>query len=540
MTDPVADKESCTASFRRLSVLEPDRLGQYRVRIVCNRVSVHEWFDEQSLRTPAWTFEGEMPGKLIEVRQDHQARVLYQNHIPPDEPMPFESHFDADSSGPEKTDRHVHHGAWITSGLRPGFVVHLHGAVVEPTNDGNPGVTLPTAFGETYDCVYSNAQRPMLLWYHDHSMPQTSGTVYAGLAAPYLIRGEAEEVLEAKHGLPRGPRELLLILQDKSFERDAAGRLTGRFTYHIEPNKEWAGDDLLTNGRLRPALQVEQRPYRVRILNATNGRFLKLYLRRGDDNTTLTVAPITWIGCDGGLLPAALPADPHQGIFLGPANRADLVIDFGVLAAGAWKLVSRVFDSKTPYNNGDRDETGDADIDVIMQFDVVVSFEQHAAFFPPPRLSEALSRKQVLSMIAAGEITPRNVEMTLTEVEGPPLLQLINHRGFHEPIDPAREQFQAGEWVRLRIRNDTTDAHPIHLHLVTFWVEARGEAAFTPTQEEGLLDTVWCPPGSGGAITTILFQLPTDPTLTGRYMFHCHILEHEDHDMMRPFDVLPR
>jgi spore coat protein A, manganese oxidase len=90
----------------------------------------------------------------------------------------------------------------------------------------------------------------------------------------------------------------------------------------------------------------------------------------------------------------------------------------------------------------------------------------------------------------------------------------------------------------LRIRNDTADAHPIHLHLVTFWVEARSEAAFTPTQEAGLLDTVWCPPGSGGAVTSLLFRLPMEPGLVGRYMFHCHILEHEDHDMMRPFDVL--
>lgn len=324
MTDPVADKESCTASFRRLPVLEPDEPGQYRVRIMCNRISVHEWFDEHDLETPAWTFDGEMPGKLIEVRQDQQTRVLFENHILPDEPTPFECHVDADSSAPGKAGRHVHHGAWITSGLRPGFVVHLHGAVVEPMYDGNPGLTSPTPFGETYDCVYGNAQRPRLLWYHDHSMPQTSGTVYAGLAAPYLIRGEAEEVLEAKHGLPRGSRQLLLILQDKSFERDAAGRLTGRFTYHIEPNKEWAGDDLLTNGRLRPVIQVEQRSYRVHILNATNGRFLKLYLRRGDDNCTLTVAPVTWIGCDGGLLPRALPADARQGIFLGLANRADL------------------------------------------------------------------------------------------------------------------------------------------------------------------------------------------------------------------------
>jgi spore coat protein A len=541
MTDPVSDKQSCTAGFRYLAKHEPDAPGEFHVRIVRGEISVHQALDQQRLRTPAWTFDGEMPGGLIEVGQDQPVQVFFQNAIAPSDRTPFEAHIDGNPKPLAASGGAMHHGAWIEHGLRPGFVIHLHGAVVPPIYDGNPGTTDPLTPGERTRRLYDNRQRPMLLWYHDHSMGQTAGTVYAGLAALYVIRGPTEQVLERTWGLPCGGRELLLVLQDKSFERDARGQLTGRFTYHIEPNKEWVGEDLLTNGRVRPSLQVEPQPYRVRVLNATNGRFLKLYLRRGDDNTTLTVAPVTWIGCDGGLLPAALPADPRQGIFLGPANRADLVIDFRALEPGPWKLVSRIFDSKNPYNNGDRDETGDADIDVVMQFAVHASREPHAPFAAPPRLSDDVpSRDQVRQMIQAGQITPRDVDMTLSEVEGPPLLQLINGRRFHEPIDPTREQFRAGEWIRLRIRNDTPDAHPIHLHLVTFWVEGRSTAAFTPTQETGLLDTVWCPPGSGGAVTTVLFQLPTDPPLSGRYMFHCHILEHEDHDMMRPFDVIPK
>ena len=350
--DPVIRTESCTATFRRISPLERQAGGTFLVRIVPAEISVHQSFDAQELRTAAWTFDGEMPGKLVEVREGDAIRVRYTNQVSRDAPTPFEAHLDGDAPPPGHSHGHMQHGAWIATGLTPGFVVHLHGAVVPPQYDGNPGLTPPTMFGETYECLYGNRQRPGLLWYHDHSMPQTAGTVYAGLAAPYVIRGAVEDDLAATHGLPRGDRELFLILQDKSFERDAAGRLTGRFTYHVEPNKEWAGDHLLTNGRLRPVLQVEQQPHRVRILNATNGRFLKLYLRRGDDNATITVAPITWIGTEGGLLPAAIPADPRQGVFLGPANRADLVVDFGALEPGAWKLVSRVFDSKEPYNKG--------------------------------------------------------------------------------------------------------------------------------------------------------------------------------------------
>jgi FtsP/CotA-like multicopper oxidase with cupredoxin domain len=550
MNNPVADKQACTAGFRHLSKLEPNSLGQYHVRIMRNDISVHEWFDQHGLQTPAWTFDGQMPGKLIEVAQSQQAHVCYANHVPERDPIPFAARLDADSAEPMAGDMddmhqmhdmsHMHHAAWIKNGLVPEFVIHLHGAVVQPMYDGNPGVSQAIKLGEREDCVYDNGQRPALLWYHDHGMGQTAGTVYAGLAAPYVVRGEDEQDLATDYGLPHGSRELFLILQDKSFEVDAQGSPTGRFTYHIEPNKEWAGEDLLTNGRLRPALEVEQQPYRLRVLNATNGRFLKLYLRKGDDNTTLTVAPVTWIGADGGLLPAAIPADPQQGIFMPPAVRADVVIDFVELSPGPWKLVSRIFDAKNPYNNGDQDETDDADIDVIMQFNVTPAAGEYAPFTPPPRLStDEPSREELLAMIESGEIAPRDVDMSLTEVEGPPLMQFINGVGFHEPIDPAREVFQAGEWIRLRIRNDTADAHPIHLHLVSFWVEGRSAAAFTPTQETGLLDSVWCPPGSGGAVTTILFHLPNDPLLTGRYMFHCHILEHEDHDMMRPFDVIP-
>src|SRR5260370_38287572 len=117
-------------------------------------------------------------------------------------------------------------GGRIPHGLRPGFVIHLHGAVVPPIYDSNPGTTAPLTPGEHTRRVYHNRQRPMLLWYHDHSMGQTAGTVYAGLAALYVIRGPAEQALERARGLPRGARELLLVLQDKSFERDARCQLT--------------------------------------------------------------------------------------------------------------------------------------------------------------------------------------------------------------------------------------------------------------------------------------------------------------------------
>src|SRR5881392_3605934 len=126
MTDPVADKETCSASFRGPFTLERDASGTFRVRIERSTVSVHEWFDEHGLETPAWTFGGTMPGNLIEVRQDQAADVSYENHIPLGDPTPFEAHIDPDEAAtgapaPAGMEMHMHHGAWIPSGLSPAF-----------------------------------------------------------------------------------------------------------------------------------------------------------------------------------------------------------------------------------------------------------------------------------------------------------------------------------------------------------------------------------------------------------------------------------
>ncbi len=541
MTDPTADMQACTTPFRHLAPAPRRADGSFDIHIQQADIPVHDELDAHGLKTPAWTYDGDMPGRFIEVTRDQPVTVRYHTDIPADAATPYAAWYDTgDDDADDVASTATGHGAWIGSGLQPGFVTHFHGGEVPAVYDGNPGVTAPSTFGQVQESIYPNAQRSALHWFHDHSMPQTAGTVYAGLAAPYIIRDDDEARLAREAGLPAGDREIFIAVQDKSFERDAGGDLTGRFAYHIEPNKEWAGEHFLVNGRLRPALAVDQQPHRVRVLNATNGRTLKLYLRRGDDNGTLTVAPITWIGTDGGFLPEALPADPGQGVFLTTANRADLVIDFAALEPGPWKLVNRIFETMEPYGNGDLDTSPEADIDVLMQFEVVPSTEPHRPFSPPARLADdILSREEVLARIETGEIVPRDVPMELTEVEGPPLMQYINGVGFHAPLIPERERFAAGEWIRLNIRNTTEDAHPIHVHLVTFWVVARTGAAFIPTQETGLLDTAWCPPGPDqNAVTSILFRLPERPELRGRFMFHCHILEHEDHDMMRPFDVV--
>lgn len=561
MADPVTDKTTCTAGFRRLDRLLPGAFGYFHVHVHRSEISVHEWFDAHGLRTTAWTFDGEMPGKVIEVQEEHTAVVYYENrlhdiadkpfamaYLPPDPPTPPPPQrpgcpvgTNSNMGGMLTTPGGMPHADWIANGLMPHIVPHLHGTVAPAAYDGNPGVTNPIMPGERKRFIYPNRQRAALLWYHDHSFGQTAGTVYAGLAAPYVIRGRRENELAQQYGLPTGSRELFLVLQTKDFEGDQpTSALTGRFSYAVSLNKEFSGAHFLTNGRLRPKLAVEQQPYRVRILNATNGRFLKLFFR-SDLNGPTTVDNITWIGCDGGLLPSAIPADNAQGIFLPTAGRADLVIDFSKFAPGSWQLVNRIEDPTNPYHTGSGDNQPDTPIEVVMQFEVGPANAKYQAFIPPANLANDIPTLQSLrDDILAGRISPRDVVMELTEVGDPPM-QFINGKGFDQPLIPSREQFQLGEWVRLRIRNCTPDSHPIHLHLVSFWVLGRSVNLFAPTQEAGLLDTVWCPPGENdtdaGVDTTILIHFPTHHSLAGQYMFHCHILEHEDHDMMRPFET---
>ncbi len=596
MDNPLDKLTECTGTFRRLSLHHADLLGHHHVHIQQGAIFVHPWFEQQNLATPVWCYDGEMPGKLIEVSEGDDAHVYYENHLPMDAQNPMEAHINppADPTpvpppaphdgmhGHDGTGMghagHMGHGAWIKNGLNPELLVHLHGAVVEPRYDGNPGNAAQiVAPGERVLFKYPNKQRAALLWYHDHSMGQTAGTVYAGLAAPYIIRGRRELELAEHFGLPSGHHEVAVVIQDKEFELDVNKKPTGRFSYSIDEDKEFAGTHFLVNGRLRPRAKVEARPYRVRILNACNGRFLKLWLQ--DENSKLSVNHIQWIGTDGGLLPEAVPADNGNGngngIFLPPAGRADLVIDFSKLATGSYKVVNQVAGFPNPYNNGQSDSDPKTEIEVLMQVDVVaaVSSPVKPLNLPRPLCEDLPKLPDVLAKLQADGTVIRPVEMNLQEIDDPMnpghTAQFINSKHFEpDAPDPTNETFAQGEWVRLKIKNHTPDAHPIHLHLVSYWVLDRrakkpdgngmivDDSEFTyfkPVQENGLIDTVWCPPGgyrpkdttleNGGpnldafGETTLLIYFPTDAKLVGTYMFHCHILEHEDHDMMRPFAV---
>ncbi|HET6548656.1 MAG TPA: multicopper oxidase domain-containing protein, partial [Solirubrobacter sp.] len=190
--------------------------------------------------------------------------------------------------------------------------VHLHGGVTPPQFDGHPHDGIPDGTERLYK--YPNVQRGATLWYHDHAHGQTAKTLFAGLAAFYVV----EDPDEAELGLPQGEHDVPLMIQDRSFNAD------GSFRYRLDLDRGFRGDTILVNGAVAPRMRVERRLYRLRFLNASNARAYALAL--GDNR------PLTQIASDAGLLPKPVE---RTSLPLEPAERADVVVDFRDFGIGS-------------------------------------------------------------------------------------------------------------------------------------------------------------------------------------------------------------
>ena len=348
------------------------------------------------------------------------------------------------------------------------------------------------------------------LWYHDHAMGINRLNMYAGLFGMFLLRDKFEDSLS----LPSGKYEVPLILYDRDFTT------SGQLLYDTsgDPEHPWipefAGDAILINGKIRPFFEVEPRPYRFRVVNVANSRFFNLSLSgpSGDKH------PITQIGSDQGLLSA--PTD-LQRLFIAPAERADILLDFSHAAGQNMHL-----------------RTGALD---ILQFRVAKQSDS----------TQTVSIPKTLRPIQRTPESAATVTRTLTlheyqdEVERP-MIMLINRKHWHEPSTEFPKLNSTEIWEFLNLTEDT---HPMHLHLVRFQILDRrpfdtynylahkelrflGPAVQPEPNELGWKDTVQC---SGGNITRVIVRFEG---YTGKYLYHCHILEHESNDMMRPFEVI--
>ena len=443
---------------------------------------------------------------------------------------------------------------------------------------------------------YPNTERAATNWYHDHTLGMTRLNVYAGPAGFFLVRGgPSDVVLDDRDGTPAvlpGPapapgdpfpprqpyREIALAIQDRSFDADGSlayplsraefDGIVGPYLPEreggghggISPiwNPEFFGDTLIVNGATWPYLEVEQRRYRFRVLNGCQSRALIL------DFAAIPAVEVWQIGNEGGFLPRPVDlSGEHLGrVLLGPAERADLVVDFAHVPLGEHVLPNLGPDE--PFGGGvpaqDFEPADPRTTGQVLQFRVVPATDPDPT--TPPRhlrlpaiepLPDATRTRGValveimaLGRDADGEVVEGPAEAELgTVVEG-----LVRELSWDHPVT---EDPEVGDTEIWEIYNTTADAHPIHIHEVKFEVVDR-EGLLVPDDEEdadvakllrpdgrprgpeawetGRKDTVLAYPGE---ITRVKAHF----TQAGRYVWHCHILEHEDNEMMRPYRVGP-
>ncbi|KUF14891.1 multicopper oxidase family protein [Streptomyces silvensis] len=526
--------------------------------------------------TRLWTYEGSHVGPTVEARRGRRLRIAWENDLKGDFPVPaVRVPFAYDPDLPLMWDRPGREGAQAredVAALPPWTVVHLHGAVTGGGNDGwAENALLP---GAAQLSEYPNRQSAAGLWYHDHAMHITHLNVMAGLGSgAYLIRDDEEERLR----LPAGEREVPLVVFDRNLDVDSRGEFTGDLLYKgivvaddpYELVRPFTGPFSMVNGVIWPYLDVAAGWYRFRALNAANNRPYLLKIL-DEDGRELPPEAFVVIGTDSGLLPKPDPVT--AGVPLTPGERADLLVDF-----------SRVRGQRLRLVNAHPEPGARAD---LMQFRVA-SRADHGGFVPPERPSPSFTPVPLPAgaperLVVVTPVYPKDPELwEMEEVAAPEgempidgIVQIEDAGGTVRTFkrvaatfeDPVRFTVAAGateRWSFLSLEKSAgAYPHPMHLHAVAFqglsrdlydvsgftFFEKDGggygagtgkplkriKAGELTAAERGRKDVISLAPAE---LVTVAarFEGPA-----GRFMHHCHIYEHEDMMMMRPFVVQPK
>ncbi len=446
--------------------------------------------------TTVWGYHGLYPGPTIEATTGQPVTLIWRNDL-------------RDATGTLRTEHYLPVDTCLkgpdTAGSTPRVVTHLHGGHVPAAYDGYPEATFLPGGGTTY--IYPNNQPAATLWYHDHAMGITRLNVIMGLAGFYLIR----DAVETSLNLPSGAYEIPLAIQDRTFRPD------GSFDYPAAWQEHFFGDTLLVNGKVWPYLEVRRGKYRFRTLNGSTSRTYTLSL-------SVPGVPFHQIGTEGGLLEAPVPI---SSLTLGPGERADLVIDFEGLPAGTEVILTNSAPIMFP---GSPDE---GVIPNVMKF-IVQNQLGHTAPLPP--VLRPIERLQEADAVEHRQFDLRKGADPCTGSAW-----LINGLRF----DDLTEFPELGNTEVWSFINSSGVMHPMHIHLVMFQVLDRQEfdvvgGAIVPVGpripplpgEAGWKDTTQAPPG---VITRVIARFED---YTGKFAYHCHIIEHEDHEMMRQFQAI--
>jgi spore coat protein A len=483
--------------------IEPlHRHGARKLRIAMREIHASVHRDLPASRM--WSYGETSLAPLIEARSGEPLQVEWVNNLPTRHLFPIDHSLHG--CGPGVPDVRAN--------------VHLHGGRTPSASDGYPEDWYVP--GASRLCTYPLQQDAATLWYHDHAMGLNRLNMYAGLFGMALVRDSTEDALH----LPSGKYELPLMIYDRMVTRD------GQLFYPDsgDPEHPWVsefgGQAILLNGKMFPFFDVEPRLYRIRLLNVANSRFFNLSFAEDASHPH----PFHLIGGDQGLLPAPVPM---KQLLIAPAERADLLVDFSSAAGRNVHLVSGLAN--------------------VMQFRVAA--RPAAGVAHPSRLyrdgwetnSLPTTLRPVVRMDESAATVTRTITLTEADNEhGDTMIMVLNKRRWHHPVTetPRLGATEIWEFVNL-----TEDTHPMHLHLVRFQILDRRvfddfayrmkntrrfltEPAPPEPHELGWKDVVQCPPTQ---ITRIIVKFDG---YAGRYLYHCHILEHEANDMMRPFEVI--
>ena len=492
-------------------VLQPigtrsDGAPQYTVSVETATQSAHSELPDTDL----WTYNGAWPAATIVATQGQPIEVTYLNNLP------------AGGGGNRgnnilEVDTCAHGPNYYGDSKR--IVTHLHGAHVPSRFDGQPEYTILPGEIDVYD--YSNNQEAGTLWYHDHALGITRLNVYAGMAGFYLL-ADSEDTLgpDNAFNFPSGEYEIGLAIQDRTFNPD------GSLFYNAQLEDAFKGDKLLVNGKVWPYLNVKQGKYRFRLLNGSQSR--EYILRLENISTQGNDPSFTLVGTDLGLVSAPIDLGNTFGRF-SPAERMDVVIDFGEIQAGD-EVVLRNIESTPPL------------LPNVMKF-IVTDEVGHTGdisdvlreVVPLPASPVDVTRYfRLAKIIAPCSNDPDRMvnEWLIQSLDGP------GGEVIGEHWDDLSEFPILGTREIWEFENPTNVMHPMHVHLVRFQILGKTDLTtgqpitLKPWEVNTWKDTVRLPPN---AKVQIIMDFED---YLGRFPQHCHILDHEDHEMMRQFQTI--
>ena len=497
--------------------------------------------------TKLWGFNKSYPGPTFYVRKDFPINVTWLNNLPSTHILPNDCTIDGCCGNPQvKT------------------VVHLHGAVNPSESDGIPEAWFTNNFNfvgplfENRTYFYPNLNKPCTLWYHDHSIGTSRLNVYAGLAGMYIV----EDDYSLSLNLPKGNYDIPLVIQDRDFYEDGSlfyprndadagsGMSMGTLMNEMNSSKkskcsdaqdsvptcscgcpkgacdvsfvpDFFGSFNLVNGRVWPYLEVEPRKYRFRVLNGSNGRFYNLLFSKQLEFYV--------IGNDLGFLEAPVTVN---SLLIGPAERYDIVVDFSKYKNSDILLLN---DSKAADSSGDYPDQNSG---TVMLFKISnCTKSKDTSLIPDNFITYPILNPK-------DACTTRKITLQMRTDDCGRVEHTLNNKLRSNEINETPELGDTEIWEFI---NQTDQSHPMHLHLVHFFTlesrkikEQSGKISYagpcikTAPESSGPKDTVIVP-----AFTSVKVIAKFVP-YTGLYEYHCHVLEHEDYEMSRPFRVITK